>query len=408
MKRPRINLRRQLPVYSPLGMGSIVSGLRSALAGSSAVHDLARRLDERYSPHDLTLTDSGTSALALAIRAAGGPVALPAFCCYDVATACDQAGAQPILYDLNPYTLAPDRASLSRAIVAGARSVVAVHLYGVPVSMRALRVVTDAAGVVLIEDAAQGTGAWLGGHRVGTMGAFGILSFGRGKGVTGGGGGALLADDATSAAQVEALEVLEAPLAEGRLPARDFVATVAQWALARPAIYNVPASLPFLGLGNTVYHAPWAPAGMSAFSAGVLTASLHLEDREAEIRRRNAAKLTKLLERRGKKLRVIRSEDPSARPGYLRLPVLVDDDQLLERLRSKVAVRLGVLPSYPVSLADLPGFRERVVDSADDFAGARRLAQRLVTMAVHSRVRDGGVEQLRRLIGDSNRMPTGD
>ena len=115
-KWPRqLHLRRQLPVHSPLRLESIASGIGSAFSGEQAVHDVSRRLDERYGPHDLTLTDSGTSALALAMAAVGGPVALPAFCCFDIATASDGAGVQPILYDVDPRTLAPDAGSLARA-----------------------------------------------------------------------------------------------------------------------------------------------------------------------------------------------------------------------------------------------------------------------------------------------------
>ena len=67
-------------------------------------------------PRELLLTDSGTSALALALQRAArerpGPAALPAFCCYDIATAADVAGVPFVLYDVDPETLGPDPASL--------------------------------------------------------------------------------------------------------------------------------------------------------------------------------------------------------------------------------------------------------------------------------------------------------
>ena len=363
------------------------------------MRDIGRRLDERYGPHDLTLTDSGTSALTLALAAVGGPAAIPAFCCFDIATACDGAGVAPILYDLDPATLAPRRESLARALAAGARSVVAVHLYGVPVSIPRIKAAAAPTGSVVIEDAAQGAGARYAGHRVGTMGSFAVLSFGRGKGVTGGGGGALLSNDPAAAARLMALDI---PLASARLPVGDVIATAAQWLLARPAVYGVPAALPFLGLGGTVYHRPRAPAGMSAFSCGVLRASLHVEDREADFRRRNAARLTEAIVKWGGALRVVTAEDSAARCGYLRLPVIVESDALLPAMRSAEAARLGILPSYPVSLADLPRFRERVVNRSEDFSGARWLAQRLVTFPVHSRVTPADLERMIAFIGSAS------
>ena len=396
MKRREFHLRRQLPVYSPLALGSITTGIGAAFAGEHAVRDIGRRLDERYGPHDLTLTDSGTSALALALAAVGGPAAVPAFCCFDIATACDGAGIAPILYDLDPATLAPGRESLARALAAGAKSVVAVHLYGVPVSIPRITAAVAPTGAVVIEDAAQGAGARYAGHRVGTMGSFAVLSFGRGKGVTGGGGGALLSNDPAAAARLMALNV---SLPAARLPARDVIATAAQWLLGRPAVYGIPAALPFLGLGGTVYHRPWAAGGISAFSCGVLRASLHAEDREADIRRRNAARLTEAIVKRGGGLRVVTPEDAAARCGYLRLPVVVEGDALLPAMRSPAAARLGILPGYPVSLADLPGFRERVLNRGEDFSGARWLAQRLVTFPVHSRITPADLDRMIAFIG---------
>jgi hypothetical protein len=52
-----------------------------------------------------------------------------------------------------------------------------------------------------------------------------------------------------------------------------------------------------------------------------------------------------------------------------------------------------------VSLADLPGFAERVLNRGEDFGGARRLAQRLVTVPVHSRVGVGDLTVVAEFIG---------
>ncbi len=72
-------------------------------------------------------------------------------------------------------------------------AVVLVHQYGIPVDLDRARALCDAHGAVVIEDAAQGAGAWWRHRRLGARGDLGILSFGRGKGMTAGGGGALLA-----------------------------------------------------------------------------------------------------------------------------------------------------------------------------------------------------------------------
>ncbi len=108
-------------------------------------------------------------------------MALPAFTCYDIASAAVGAGVRVALYDVDPDTLGPDPASLERVLAAGAGAVVAGPLYGVPLEWDALRALADRHGALLIEDAAQGHGASWRGRPLGSLGDLSVLSFGRGK-----------------------------------------------------------------------------------------------------------------------------------------------------------------------------------------------------------------------------------
>ena len=264
---PDVPLRRQLPVHSPLGLAALAAGARALLspaAGLDAEAEVQRRLAERFSGAAVLRTDSGTSALRLALHALGvartGPVALPAYCCYDIATAADGAGVPVLLYDLDPLTLGPSFPSLVAVLEAGAQAVVAVHLYGVPADLGEICRLAEQHRALVVEDAAQGAGMSWEGRPAGATGSLGVLSFGRGKGCTGGGGGALLANDA---AGERALAVARHELARGSGGGDRLAAAGAQWLLGRPSLYGVPASLPFLGLGETVYREP-TPAECAA------------------------------------------------------------------------------------------------------------------------------------------------
>lgn len=381
-----MRLRAQPPVHSPLTLDAIAAGLAAALGGGRGARSVVELLiRERYAPAGLLLTDSGTSALALALRLAAaerpGPAALPAYCCYDVATAADAAGVEVILYDVDPASLGPDPASLDRALAAGAGSVVVAHLYGVPVNMPAVEATTRAAGAVLIEDAAQGAGATVAGRPAGALGRYGVLSFGRGKGITGGRGGALLANAPDAAARLRAARETLAP-PPGGLP-RDFAALLAQWALARPSLYGIPLALPWLGLGETVYRPASPPKEAPALALGVLSRTWRLAEAEAGARRRHAARLTGRLVPGGG-LRPV-AVAPGAEPGYLRLPAVLAP---AARARADLAAAraLGVWPGYPRALADLPGFGERSRSAGDALPGARELAASLVTLPTHGRL----------------------
>ncbi|MFZ5624228.1 MAG: DegT/DnrJ/EryC1/StrS family aminotransferase, partial [Gemmatimonadota bacterium] len=289
-----MSVRHQLPVYSPLDARAWLGGLAAMLDPRSCETDVTAWIAERWRSVAVRLTDSGTSALSLAIAAslAGRPageglVALPAYACYDVATAVDGAGVRAVLYDVDPATLGPDWDSLAAALRAGAGAVVVAHLYGVPVDLARVARMAANAGALVIEDAAQGAGAAWQGRPLGAHGSLAVLSFGRGKGITSGGGGALLANDARGAALIEALP----PLPEGGSGLGVWARALAQWALARPSLYALPASLPWLGLGETVYHPPHPPRSMPRSALGILARTLALADAEAAVRRRVGARL---------------------------------------------------------------------------------------------------------------------
>ena len=337
----------------------------------------------------VTLTDSGTSALSIALDQGGRrserPVALPAFGCFDLATALDASGSPFVLYDVDPSTLGPDSESLHRALTIGADRVVVAHLYGVPVDVPAVRSLAKPFGIRIIDDAAQGSGASISGRALGTLGDFGVLSFGRGKGVTGGGGGAVLRG---ATAPPTRMMQLAANPASSHLWLRQLVATLAQYALARPSLYGLPSRLPFLGLGETRYQAPHPVSGISAFALGMLSTTLQLAHAEAGERRRRASRFASVL---GARLVDIPLVPQAATPGYLRFPVLAQSEAAATRLRSP---RLGILRSYPLSLADLPGFGHRRQNQAEPLSGARILARRLLTLPTHSGVSEPDMDDI--------------
>ena len=129
-------LRRQLPAVSPLTLRGVLAGIAGML------HEPARRrtdvgdlLRTRFAASDVLLTGRGTTALQLTLAAVRAfapdrPIALPAYCCFDIATAADGADVQVVLYDLDPETLGPDGPSLRRALEREPSAVVAAHLFG--------------------------------------------------------------------------------------------------------------------------------------------------------------------------------------------------------------------------------------------------------------------------------------
>ena len=160
---------------------------------------------------------SGSAALHLACRAAGvGPgdeVIVPALTFLATAHAVRQCGAGVVLADsaVAPGGDLPADANISvadveRRITARTRAVIAVHLFGIPADVAALRALCDRRGLVLIEDVAQAIGArYPDGRACGSAGDLACLSMFSKKQLCVGEGGAVLTDSAERAATVRSL-----------------------------------------------------------------------------------------------------------------------------------------------------------------------------------------------------------
>lgn len=374
-------LRAQLPVRSPMRMGDLG---RVAVGWATGDADprplLQERLAKRFDAGEVILTASGTHALTLALtgamRGLGGrpPVLLPAWTCFDVAAAAVGADVQVLFYDLDPRTLAPNLESLEHGLQAGGRIVVVNPLYGLPLPWDGIRSLVDAVGGILVEDAAQGAhGRWQG-RWLGSLGDLSVLSFGRGKGWTGAGGGALL---------------VRGPLAgTGEWPVEPagpgwptLARAAAMGVLGVPGLYGVPRRLPFLGLGETHYHTPGAPGAMGAVEAALILASEEQAQAEAEVRRHNAAQFTRLLS--GVEGVDVPTPVPGGDPGFLRFPVLVPPRR---HPPPPLRIRLGIGAAYPLPLPRLEPLRSRILGGPWDVPGAEELSATLLTLPTHSGV----------------------
>lgn len=126
-------------------------------------------------------TDSGTSALFLAMKALGigkgDEVIVPASTFTATALAAVYAGATPVFCDCKADTWEIDPQSAAKCVTPKTKAVVGVHLYGQPCDMDALRALAKENGLSVIEDCAQAAGARCRGQSVGTLSDAGCFSF---------------------------------------------------------------------------------------------------------------------------------------------------------------------------------------------------------------------------------------
>jgi len=347
---------------------------------------------ERYGAECCVVTASGTHALQLALQAVaawqpGGVVLIPGYTCYEVATACIGAGVPVALYDLDPYTLEPDWDSV-RAVGRGrAAALLVAPLFGLPLDFDTARTVADELGCFLIEDAAQGHGTSYRNRPVGSFGDLSILSFGRGKGWTGG-GGALLGRGGVRPVHDP---VHRARTGEIGHSLRMTAAVIAQWLLGRPQLYGAVAAVPYLGLGRTIYHDPTPVTGMSRASAALIAASRNAADAELLQRRHNANQYTAAFRSAGLTDGAIGIR-LDAQSGALRYPLRVRNGW--HAMAVARATRFGAAPGYPTTLSELRPIRASIAAEQPGIPGAELLARELVTLPTHAQVTSVDAERL--------------
>ena len=150
---------------------------------------------------------NGLDALQLILRAAGiGPgdeVIVPAHTFVATWMAVSAVGATPIGADCEIDTCNISPKAVESAITPRTRAIIAVHLYGRPADMRALRRIADQNHLLLIEDAAQAHGAHIDGKLTGTLGDAAAFSFYPTKNLGAlGDGGAVVTNNEEIAAKV--------------------------------------------------------------------------------------------------------------------------------------------------------------------------------------------------------------
>lgn len=379
--------RWQPPAYSPVSPRALVSGFGVACglapAGDEFVIDA---LKERYGATDVLLTDSGTSALILALQAtvpAGGTIAYPGYACIDLTSAAVGANVCVRLYDLDPATMSPDLESVRRVIERGVDAIVVAHLYGYPADITAVRALAAAHGIPVIEDAAQGAGGMLNGARLGSIGDISILSFGRGKGMTAGSGGALLVRTPKLA---ERIGRVRGDLGVSTRGGGEVVALAGQWLFARPLLYRLPAAIPALKLGEMIYRPPQPPRTMRPTSVQILRTALKMDPDEVRAR---CARASDLLSRINgtSRLRPIRAI-AGGNPGFLRLALVDDGEDAAPR------ATLGAIRGYPLTLDHHRELRPLLAPGERAGNGSVFLRDHLLTVPTHSRVADADARRL--------------
>jgi dTDP-4-amino-4,6-dideoxygalactose transaminase len=365
------------PAAAPLCWRDLWHGAAGALSPARSLRTLEEQIRRHFGVRHVFLVSSGTAALTLTLRALRSlsdrtEVVIPAYTCFSVAAAVAKAGLRPVLCDIDPSTFDFDHALLEQALSRETLCVLAHHLFGIPSDIERIRALCSARGIFVVEDAAQAMGAEDKGHTLGTLGDVGIFSLGRGKNITCGSGGIMVTSSQEIAGAIaKQYRHLEPPTPAEVL--KDFTQLVLMAVFIRPRLYWIPAALPFLRLGQTIYPTEIPLKRLSGMQAGLLGDWRSHLARSNRIRSETSSYF---------KQRLPLPLAPGPSRPYLRLPVLVASPKERERIRARSQERgLGIAVAYPTPINEIPEIRAAF--SGQRFPSAQRVAERLLTIPTH-------------------------
>jgi dTDP-4-amino-4,6-dideoxygalactose transaminase len=351
-------------------------------------------------------TDSGRSALTVVLQAYAGSrpgrdeVIVPAYTSYTVAAAVVRAGLRVRVCDIEADALGICARQVEQALTSKTLCIVAHHLFGIPSRIDEVSRVAKLHGIPVVEDAAQALGVTCPGGLAGTRGDVAIFSLSRGKPLPAGGGGVIGTDDEDLAERCRLLmganDDRVAPTQSRGF--RSAAETALMSMFIRPSLYWLPASLPFLRLGDSIYDPSFGIAPMSKFQERLAAQLLPNLATFQGIRRENARRLREALGGLNG-FRLIWPPDESG-AGFLRLAVALEDGARRARVLGRLWTEgLGASIAYPAPISGLSELGPHIVGNSQRFPVAEGMSKSVFTLPTHQWVGDRDVERIRVSLG---------
>ena len=399
-----MKIRRTLPPVGyrvPLG-DLMSSAVRAGIARGHRESVFEPGIARHFGMKHVRAVSSGKTALTVILRALRRlsrrtKVIIPAYTCYSLPSAIVKAGLEVVPCDIARGSFDYDYDQLARALGSDVLCVLSVHLFGVPSDTQRLNALCRSAGIYVVEDAAQAFGGVSQGQLLGTQADVGFFSLGRGKNITCGSGGIVItSSDEIGAAIAEGSSDLSstAPMQD----ASNFVTLTLLGSFISPSLYWFPAGLPFLKLGETIFHEQFPMRVMSDFQALLLRDwPARLAELDA-VRTRNAAYY----------LSQIPGASGQQNVPYLRFPVVLPGRSARDKvLVEQDGAALGVSGMYPDTVAGIAQLRGRF--DGRRFPEAERVAASLITLPTHPFVSEIDRTRIVALVNDAfAHAPTAD
>jgi perosamine synthetase len=197
----------KIPVYRPTLIGNekkyVLDCLDSTWISSKGeyIYKFEKAFADYIGVNYASTVANGTLALHLALLALGinkgDEVIVPTLTYIASVNSITYTGAKPIFVDSTSDTWQINTNDIIKKITPKTKAIMAVHLYGHPADMSAIKKICEDYNLFLIEDCAEAIGSFYEGKHVGTFGDISTFSFFGNKTITTGEGGMVVTNNET-------------------------------------------------------------------------------------------------------------------------------------------------------------------------------------------------------------------
>ena len=374
-----MRIQRTIPPAAALiYLTDLLRGLSGIFRTKNNIRRFEKEIKEYFDVRHVFLVSSGKAAFTLILKALKtlspdkNQVLIPAYTCFSVPSAIVKAGLKVSLCDIDISTCDFDHKLLKKAINNNTLCVIPSHLFGIPSEMENLKSLCKDTNTFIIEDAAQAMGGSYMGMKLGTIGDAGFFSLGRGKNITCGSGGIIVTNSSEIADAIEEYySELESP---GKIEViREFLEIVILSIFINPVLYWLPAGLPFLNLGQTIFYKDFPIKKMSGMKAGLMW---YWQRRLEQSNKTRVKTSDYFRERLGLK------NNWKISVPHLRLPIIVNNRETRDQIYSdSQKYGLGISLMYPTAISRIEEIKNDFKEN--NFPAANKIEERLLAIPTH-------------------------
>lgn len=378
-----MKLQRTIPpAAAPVDWRDFWHGLVGFFSGEKSVERFEAEIKKYFGARYVFAVSSGKTALTLILFALKRlspkrEVLIPAYTCFSVPSAIVKAGLKVKLCDIDPKTLDFDYTLFEKAVSDDTLCVVPNHLFGIPSDLDRIRSLCRSRGLYIVEDAAQAMGGEYKGRKLGTIGDVGFFSLGRGKNVTCGSGGVILtnSEEIASMLEKEVSRLGRPGLFESM---KEFISLLFMKIFIRPTLFWFPDGLPFLKLGETIFHRDFPLKRLSGMQGGWMRKWEERLARAQRTRTKNGAYF----------IQSLHAETPGRIDlPYLRLPIIVESVEKRNRIYFMSRKKgLGLSAMYPTAVNEIEEIKAEF--KGETYPSAKEISEKLLTVPVHPLLSD--------------------